>query len=197
MALDFNKMNGLLPAIIQDDNTCKVLMVGFMNEQAYQKTIETRLVTFFSRTKNRLWTKGEESGNCLDVVSILEDCDHDTLLIKAKPRGVVCHTGADTCFGEQNTSGILFLDHLQNLIVSRKKEMPAGSYTTKLFERGINRIAQKVGEEAVELVIESKDNNPELFLGEAADLMYHLLVLLAQKGYTLNDVVKVLETRHK
>ncbi|MDR1342225.1 MAG: bifunctional phosphoribosyl-AMP cyclohydrolase/phosphoribosyl-ATP diphosphatase HisIE [Prevotellaceae bacterium] len=196
MALDFSKMNGLLPAVVQDCKTGKVLMVAFMNEDAYRKTIETKLVTFFSRTKNRLWTKGEESGNFLDLVSLTEDCDHDTLLVKAKPRGAVCHTGADTCFGEKNTSGILFLEYLQNLIATRKKEMPEGSYTTRLFQEGVNKIAQKVGEEAVELVIEAKDSNEELFLNEAADLMFHYLVLLTQKGYALSDVVQVLEKRH-
>ncbi|MDR2938162.1 MAG: bifunctional phosphoribosyl-AMP cyclohydrolase/phosphoribosyl-ATP diphosphatase HisIE, partial [Prevotellaceae bacterium] len=180
--IDFSKLNGLVPAVVQDSATGKVLMVAFMNEEAYQKTLDTKLVTFYSRTRSRLWTKGEESGNFLDLVSIAEDCDHDTLLVKAKPRGVVCHTGADTCFNEENTSGILFLDYLQNLIQTRKKEMPEGSYTTKLFTKGVNKIAQKVGEEAVELVIEAKDDNEELFLGEAADLMFHYLVLLAQKG---------------
>jgi phosphoribosyl-ATP pyrophosphohydrolase/phosphoribosyl-AMP cyclohydrolase len=195
--VDFAKMNGLVPAVVQDSATGKVLMVAFMNEEAHKKTLETKLVTFYSRTRQRLWTKGEESGNFLDLVSITEDCDHDTFLVKAKPRGVVCHTGADTCFGEENTSGILFLDYLQNLIQTRKREMPEGSYTTKLFTRGVNKIAQKVGEEAVELVIEAKDDNEELFLGEAADLLFHYLVLLTQKGYTLNDVVKVLEKRHK
>jgi phosphoribosyl-ATP pyrophosphohydrolase/phosphoribosyl-AMP cyclohydrolase len=197
MALDFSKMNGLLPAVVQDYKTGKVLMVAFMNEEAYNKTLETKLVTFFSRTKNRLWTKGEESGNFLDLVSVTEDCDHDTLLVKAKPRGAVCHTGADTCFGEKNTSGILFLEHLQSVIATRKKEMPEGSYTTTLFNKGVNKIAQKVGEEAVELVIEAKDNNEELFLNEAADLMFHYLVLLTQKGYALSDVVQVLEKRHR
>ncbi|MDR1021907.1 MAG: bifunctional phosphoribosyl-AMP cyclohydrolase/phosphoribosyl-ATP diphosphatase HisIE [Prevotellaceae bacterium] len=196
MALDFSKMNGLLPAVVQDYKTGKVLMVAFMNEEAYCKTIDTKLVTFFSRTKNRLWTKGEESGNFLDLVSVTEDCDHDTLLVKAKPRGAVCHTGADTCFGEKNTSGILFLEYLQNLIATRKKEMPRNSYTTVLFQKGVNKIAQKVGEEAVELVIEAKDSNDELFLNEAADLMFHYLVLLTQKGYALSDVVQVLEKRH-
>ncbi|MDR1415822.1 MAG: bifunctional phosphoribosyl-AMP cyclohydrolase/phosphoribosyl-ATP diphosphatase HisIE [Prevotellaceae bacterium] len=196
MALDFTKMNGLLPAVVQDYKTGKVLMVAFMNEEAYSKTIDTKLVTFFSRTKNRLWTKGEESGNFLDLVSVTEDCDHDTLLVKVKPRGVVCHTGADTCFGEKNTSGILFLEYLQDLIATRKKEMPEGSYTTILFKKGVNKIAQKVGEEAVELVIEAMDSNDELFLNEAADLMYHYLVLLAQKGYALSDVVQMLEKRH-
>jgi phosphoribosyl-ATP pyrophosphohydrolase/phosphoribosyl-AMP cyclohydrolase len=197
MKLDFTKLNGLIPAIIQDSQTSKVLMLGFMNEEAYLKTIDTKLVTFFSRTKNRLWTKGEESGNFLDVVEITDDCDNDTLLIKVKPRGVVCHTGSDTCFNEKNTSGVLFLEYLQNLITKRKEEMPEGSYTTKLFKAGINKVAQKVGEEAVELVIEAKDQNDDLFLNEAADLTYHLLVLLAAKNFTINDVIKVLETRHK
>ncbi|MDR0688627.1 MAG: bifunctional phosphoribosyl-AMP cyclohydrolase/phosphoribosyl-ATP diphosphatase HisIE [Prevotellaceae bacterium] len=196
MTLDFTKMNGLLPAVVQDYKTGRVLMVAFMSEEAYRKTLETKLVTFFSRTKNRLWTKGEESGNFLDLVSLTEDCDHDTLLVKAKPRGVVCHTGADTCFGEKNTSGILFLDYLQDLLAARKKEMPSNSYATSLFRRGVNKIAQKVGEEAVELIIEAKDSNDELFLNEAADLMFHFLVLLTQKGYALSDVVKVLEKRH-
>ncbi|MDR1226978.1 MAG: bifunctional phosphoribosyl-AMP cyclohydrolase/phosphoribosyl-ATP diphosphatase HisIE [Prevotellaceae bacterium] len=195
--IDFAKMDGLAPAVVQDGATGKVLMVAFMNEEAYKKTLETKLVTFYSRTRQRLWTKGEESGNFLDLVSITEDCDHDTLLVKARPRGVVCHTGADTCFGEKNASGILFLDYLQDLIRTRKNEMPEGSYTTTLFTKGVNKIAQKVGEEAVELVIEAKDNNEELFLGEAADLMFHYLVLLTQKGYTLADVVQVLEKRHK
>jgi phosphoribosyl-AMP cyclohydrolase / phosphoribosyl-ATP pyrophosphohydrolase len=197
MNLDFNKLNGLIPAIIQDSVTNKVLMLGFMNQEAYDKTLSTKLVTFYSRTKNRLWTKGEESGNCLDVQEIMIDCDNDTLLIKAKPRGPVCHTGSDTCFEEKNNTSTLFLDFLQELIYQRKAEMPEGSYTTKLFTKGINKIAQKVGEEAVELVIEAKDNNDDLFLNEAADLMYHLLVLLAAKNYKLSDVVKVLEERHK
>lgn len=197
MALDFKKMDGLVPAVVQDYKTGKVLMVAFMNEEAYKKTQETKLVTFFSRTKNRLWTKGEESGNFLDLVEMKEDCDNDTLLVKVQPRGPVCHTGTDTCFGENNTSGIQFLDYLQSLIDTRKKEMPEGSYTTKLFNKGINKIAQKVGEEAVEVVIEAKDNNEELFLGEAADLVFHLIVLLTEKGYKLSDVVKVLEGRHK
>jgi phosphoribosyl-AMP cyclohydrolase / phosphoribosyl-ATP pyrophosphohydrolase len=197
MKLDFDKLNGLIPAIIQDSISGKVLMLGFMNQEAYEKTLSTNLVTFYSRTKNRLWTKGEESGNFLDVKEILTDCDNDTILIKAKPRGPVCHTGSDTCFEEINKNSTLFLDYLQDLICKRKEEMPEGSYTTKLFTKGINKIAQKVGEEAVELVIESKDNNDELFLNEAADLMYHLLVLLAAKNYKLADVVKVLEERHK
>lgn len=197
MNLDFNKLNGLIPAIIQDAKTNTVLMLGFMNQEAYDKTVSTKLVTFYSRTKNRLWTKGEESGNFLDVVEILQDCDDDTILVKANPRGPVCHKGTKTCFDDKNEPSILFLDHLQELICRRKVEMPEGSYTTKLFNKGINKIAQKVGEEAVELVIESKDNNDDLFLNEAADLMYHLLVLLAAKNYKLSDVVKVLEERHK
>lgn len=198
MELDFAKMNGLIPAVIQDAGTGKVLMVGFMNEEAYKNTKNTGLVTFFSRTKDRLWTKGEESGNHLKVKEIIPDCDRDTLLIKAEPEGPVCHTGSDTCFDEVNRKqDIGFLNELQELIHTRKKEMPEGSYTTSLFTKGINKIAQKVGEEAVELVIESKDNNDELFLNEAADLMYHLLVLLSAKEYGLGDVVKVLEERHR
>ena len=198
MNLNFNKTGGLIPAIVQDAVTEKVLMAGFMNEEAYQKTVNSRLVTFYSRTRNRLWTKGEESGNFLDVANILADCDNDTLLIKVHPRGPVCHTGADTCFGEENNhEGIHFLEYLQELINTRRKEMPQGSYTTKLFESGINKIAQKVGEEAVELVIEAKDQNDELFLNEAADLMYHFIVLLAARGYNINDVAEVLKVRHK
>ena len=197
---DFNLSktgDGLLPAIIQDAATQKVLMLGFMNQEAYQKTLDTKLVTFYSRTRNKLWTKGEESGNFLDVVDILPDCDTDTLLIKARPRGPVCHTGHDTCFDEKNTKGMAFIDYLQHFIQKRKQEMPENSYTTKLFSRGINRMAQKVGEEAVEVVIESKDHNDDLFLGEAADLVYHLIVLLTAKGFSLDDVAAVLESRHK
>jgi phosphoribosyl-AMP cyclohydrolase / phosphoribosyl-ATP pyrophosphohydrolase len=195
--IDFEKMNGLIPAIIQDAVTQRVLMLGFMDRDAYEKTVKEKRVTFFSRTKNRLWTKGEESGNFLDVKEILEDCDNDTLLIKAVPQGPVCHTGSDTCFAEVNDpSGISFLRQLQDLIARRKIEMPEGSYTTNLFKAGINKIAQKVGEEAVELVIESKDSNDELFLNESADLVYHLLVLLTEKGFDLSDVVKLLEQRH-
>lgn len=197
MQIDFAKLNGLVPAVVQDYATNKVLMVGFMNQEALDKTLETKLVTFFSRTKNRLWTKGEESGNFLHVVSMAEDCDHDTLLIKARPAGPVCHTGADTCFGESNQRGLNFLQGLQDLIDDRKRTMPEGSYTTKLFTKGINKIAQKVGEEAVELVIESKDDNSDLFLNEAADLMYHLLVLLTAKGFRIEDVIGILEERHK
>lgn len=197
MAIDFTKMDGLVPAIIQDYNSNKVLMLGFMNEEAYAKTQELGKVTFYSRTKKRLWTKGEESGNFLMVKEYLEDCDQDTLLIKAEPVGPVCHTGTDTCFAENNREGIDFLLALQDLIDKRKQEMPEGSYTTKLFDKGINKIAQKVGEEAVELVIESKDNNKDLFLNEAADLMYHLLVLLTEKGFRIEDVIGILQDRHK
>src|SRR6056297_2406476 len=195
--MDFDKMEGLVPAIIQDANSAKVLMLGFMNREAYEKTRSEGRVTFYSRTRKRLWTKGEESGNFLDVKEIIGDCDDDTLLIKVQPHGPVCHTGADTCFSEKNDPDISFLRQLQDLIAERKKKMPANSYTTKLFEAGINKIAQKVGEEAVELVIESKDDDDTLFLNESADLVYHLLVLLTQKGFDLADVVKVLEERHK
>lgn len=196
MSLDFNKMNGLIPAIIQDNTTGKVLMLGFMNEEAYNKTNTEKQVTFFSRTKNRLWTKGEESGHFLDVVSITNDCDNDTVLIKVNPRGPVCHTGADTCFNETNTDTLAFLKFLQDLIEVRKESMPEGSYTTRLFQKGINKIAQKVGEEAVELVIEAKDQNDDLFLNEAADLVYHLLVLLTAKNYRIENVIDVLKGRH-
>lgn len=200
--MNFKKLDGLIPAIIQDAETALVLMLGFMNAEALERTRKEGRVTFFSRTKNRLWTKGEESGNFLHVVEILEDCDQDTLLIKVRPAGPVCHTGSDTCFNEQNSSfrdagGISFITELQKLIHERKARMPEGSYTTSLFNAGINKIAQKVGEEAVELVIESKDNRDELFLNEAADLLYHLLVLLAAKGKDIRDVVSVLENRHR
>ena len=195
--MDFDKLKGLIPAIIQDAHTDRVLMLGFMNPEALEKTKKEGKVTFFSRTKNRLWTKGEESGNFLHVVEILEDCDNDTLLIKATPEGPVCHTGSDTCFEEDNINNIAFISSLQKLIQKRKQEMPEGSYTTSLFEKGINKMAQKVGEEAVELVIEAKDNNDELFLNEAADLIYHLLVLLTAKGYGIDDVAAILEQRHK
>ena len=200
--MDFKKLNGLVPAIIQDADSKVVLMLGFMDQEALEKTREDGKVTFYSRTRKRLWTKGEESGNFLHVVEILEDCDQDTLLIKARPAGPVCHTGSDTCFSESNTGapprdGLSFLTQLQELIHQRKARMPEGSYTTTLFNAGINKIAQKVGEEAVELVIEAKDENDELFLNEAADLVYHLLVLLSARGKDLSDVVSVLEERHK
>ena len=200
--MDFKKLNGLIPAIIQDASTDRVLMLGFMNSEALDKTREEGKVTFFSRTKNRLWTKGEESGNFLHVVEVLEDCDQDTLLIKANPAGPVCHTGSYTCFNEKNSvsqdpEDLAFIVQLQQLIHTRKAEMPEGSYTTSLFKEGINKIAHKVGEEAVELVIEAKDDNDSLFLNEAADLLYHLLVLLTAKGKDIKDVVAVLEQRHK
>jgi len=199
MTLDFSKLNGLIPAIIQDNSTLRVLMLGFMNEEAVEKTLESGYVTFYSRTKKRLWTKGEESGNFLRLVSILEDCDSDTLLIKADPVGPVCHTGNDTCFNEPNLKykQVEFILTLQQLINERRVNLPEGSYTTKLFREGVNKIAQKVGEEAVELIIEAKDDNNELFLNEAADLIYHFLVLLSAKDFDFSDVVKVLEERHK
>ncbi len=195
--MNFEKLNGLVPAIIQDALTDRVLMLGFMNPEALEKTRNEGRVTFFSRTKNRLWTKGEESGNFLMVHEILEDCDNDTLLIKAFPGGPVCHTGQDTCFNEINSGGsIRFLARLQDLIFKRKAEMPSNSYTTSLFQAGINKMAQKVGEEAVELVIESKDPDDNLFLNEAADLVYHLMVLLTARGYGIGDVTRILEQRH-
>ncbi|MFN7115225.1 MAG: bifunctional phosphoribosyl-AMP cyclohydrolase/phosphoribosyl-ATP diphosphatase HisIE [Saprospiraceae bacterium] len=194
--LDFTKSDGLIPAIIQDSATNKVLMLGFMNAEALQKTVNEQIVTFFSRSKNRLWTKGETSGNFLHVVDIQADCDNDTLLIKARPDGPTCHTGADTCFDEVNQPDN-FLWKLEKVIQDRKANPKEGSYTTSLFNKGINKVAQKVGEEAVELVIEAKDNNEELFLNEAADLLYHYLILLTAKGYQLQDVINVLEKRHR
>lgn len=197
MRLDFDKTGGLIPAIIQDDKTSKVLMLGFMNEEALLKSQETGKVTFFSRSKNRLWTKGEESGNFLEIVSMAADCDLDTLLIKVNPVGPVCHTGSDTCFNEKNAEPVLFLKSLQDFIVRRRQEMPEGSYTTSLFNKGIGRIAQKVGEEAVETVIEAMDGNDDRLLYEGADLLYHLIVLLTYKGYRLEDLAVELEKRHK
>lgn len=196
MKLDFDKMNGLVPAIIQDNYTQKVLMLGFMNEEAYNKTVETGKVTFFSRTKNRLWTKGEESGNFLHVVSIAVDCDNDTLLIKANPAGPVCHTGADTCWGEKNEQDIMFLKELQDFIDKRHEEMPEKSYTTSLFKSGVNKMAQKVGEEAVETVIEACNGTDERLIYEGADLLYHLIVLLTSKGYRIEDLARELKERH-
>jgi phosphoribosyl-ATP pyrophosphohydrolase/phosphoribosyl-AMP cyclohydrolase len=196
MELDFDKQLGLIPAVIQDNTTGKVLMLGFMNPAAFNKTIETGLVTFYSRSKKRLWTKGEESGNFLKIKEILPDCDNDTLLIKVDPTGPVCHSGTDTCFNESNSDGLSFLLSLQDLIHKRKLEMPLDSYTTKLFEKGMNKIAQKVGEEAIELVIEAMDVNDELLLNEAADLIYHLLVLLSARDKDIRDVFAVLEERH-
>ena len=196
--LDFTKLNGLIPAVIQDNTTLKVLMLGFMNEEALAKTEETGKVTFFSRTKNRLWTKGEESGNFLNVVSIASDCDNDTLLIKVNPVGPTCHTGSDTCWDEKNEeSDIMFLEYLQDFIDQRKKEMPEGSYTTSLFTKGTRKITQKVGEEAVETIIGAMANDDENFLYEGADLLYHLIVLLTHKGYRIEDLAKELKKRHK
>jgi len=197
MNLDFKKMDGLIPAIIQDSYTAKVLMLGFMNEEAYQKTVDTKKVTFYSRTRKTLWTKGETSGNFLNVVSIAEDCDQDTLLIKVIPEGPVCHTGADTCWGEENKQDILFLSYLQDFISKRYKEMPEGSYTTSLFKKGINRMAQKVGEEAVETVIEATNGTDDRLLYEASDLIYHLIVLLTSKGHRIEELAEELKTRHK
>jgi len=197
MNIDFQKSGGLVPAIIQDELTSKVLMLGYMNEESLTKTQETGLVTFFSRSKNRLWTKGEESGNFLKLVSIKFDCDNDTLLVKVNPVGPVCHTGTDTCWGESNEGDITFLKYLQDFITVRFNEMPEGSYTTSLFKKGVNRMAQKVGEEAVETVIEATNGTEEGFIYEASDLMYHLIVLLTSKGYSLDDLARELKKRHK
>ena len=197
MTLDFGKMGGLIPAIIQDNNTNKVLMLGFMNEEALEQTLSSGKVTFFSRTKNRLWMKGETSGNTLSVVSITPDCDNDTLLIKAIPAGPVCHKGTDTCFGEKNEENIMFLKYLQNFIERRRQEMPEGSYTTTLFQKGINRMAQKVGEEAVETVIEATNGTEDRLIYEASDLIYHLIVLLTSKGLRIDDLARELKKRHK
>lgn len=196
MTIDFDKMDGLVPAIIQDDKTLRVLMLGFMNEEAYEKTVETGKVTFWSRTKGRLWTKGETSGNYLNVVSIKNDCDNDTLLIKVNPVGPVCHTGADTCWDEDNTNPIMFLTELQRFIERRHQEMPEGSYTTSLFRDGLSRMTQKVGEEAVELVIESMKGDNERLIYEASDMMYHLIVLLTSKGLSIEDIARELIERH-
>lgn len=196
MKPDFKKYaDGLVPAIIQDFKTGKVLMLGFMNEEALQKTEQSGQVTFYSRSKNRLWTKGEESGNFLNVKQVLLDCDQDTLLIKAEPLGPTCHTGADTCWSEKNHSDD-FLLYLQDIIDLRRKSTGDKSYVKSLFEKGINKIAQKVGEEATEVVIEAKDNNEDLFLNEAADLLFHLMVLLRAKDVTLQDVIYILKQRH-
>jgi phosphoribosyl-ATP pyrophosphohydrolase/phosphoribosyl-AMP cyclohydrolase len=197
MKVDFKKYtDGLVPAVVQDYNTQKVLMLGFMNEESLRKTEETGLVTFYSRSKKRLWTKGEESGNHLQLRQILLDCDKDSLLIKADPKGPVCHTGADTCWSEKNHKED-FLYYLEHIIELRRLGIDEKSYVKQLFAKGINKIAQKVGEEAVELVIESKDVNQALFLNEAADLLFHYLILLQAKNCSLADVVKVLEQRHQ
>ena len=206
MNIDFNKNHdGLVPAIIQDNTTNNVLMLGYMNEEAYNKTMETKNVTFFSRSKKRLWTKGEESGNFLELVSIQNDCDEDTLLIKVNPKGPTCHKGTDTCWGEENKSEYGFLSKLESVIDARKRESelsPAdrnakSSYVVSLFDAGMNKIAQKVGEEAVETVIEAKDNNDNLFLNESADLLFHYLILLKAKGFELKDIIRTLEGREK
>lgn len=196
MKLDYEKTGGLIPAIVQDALTKNVLMLGYMNEAALAKTLETKLVTFYSRTKERLWTKGETSGNYLELVDLQKDCDKDTLLVFVNPKGPACHKGTGTCFDTENKAAF-DLNYLEQIIQSRKTNQDSSSYTAQLLGRGINKVAQKVGEEAVELVIEAKDDNKDLFLGEAADLMYHYLVLLAAKGYQLSEVLAVLEERHK
>ena len=199
-AIDFKKGNGLVPAIVQDSRTGKVLMMGYMNEEAMVRTRESGHVTFFSRSKNRLWTKGEESGNFLNFQEMKLDCDRDTLLVKASPEGPVCHTGQDTCWGESNQADTPFLHLLEDLIASRKElaesSAETDSYVVSLFRKGINKIAQKVGEEAVETVIEAKDDNDSLFLNEAADLLFHLFILLQAKGFRMRDIIAVLEERH-
>ena len=197
MKIDFEKMGGLVPAIIQDATTKNVLMLGFMNEEAYQKTIETRHVTFWSRTRQTLWTKGETSGHFLNLVNMQIDCDNDTLLVKVHPIGPTCHTGTDTCWGEENDMNpLLFLTELQDFINKRKEEMPEGSYTTKLFRDGVNKIAQKVGEEALETVIEATNGTKDHLVYEASDLLYHLLVLLTEKGLRIEEVAAELQKRH-
>jgi len=195
MKIDFTKGKGLVPVVIQDNTTLQVLMVGYMNEEAYRKTVSEQKVTFFSRSKNRLWTKGETSGNFLYVKEILSDCDNDSLLIKADPAGPVCHTGTKSCFADSQVKGFLY--HLENIINKRIEDDAEESYTNKLYKRGINKVAQKVGEEAVELVIEAKDDNIGLFKNEAADLLYHLLILLKAKGVSLQNIEEVLQQRHR
>ena len=196
MIINFNKYSdGLVPTIVQDAQTRKVLMLGFMNQEAIDATIALQKVTFYSRTKNRLWTKGEESGHFLNFVSMQLDCDQDTILIQAQPLGPVCHEGTGTCWGESNDPN--FLDILEKVIADRKTAAAESSYVASLFAKGVNKIAQKVGEEAVEMVIEAKDDNKELFLNESADLLFHYLTLLQAKGYTLKDVVEILAQRHK
>lgn len=195
MNLDFNKGGGLLPVIVQDTTTCKVLMLGYMNQEAYQKTTEEGRVTFYSRTKKRLWTKGETSGSLLIVNSIQEDCDRDTLLIMATPKGPTCHTGSTTCFGDETSKGFIY--ELEQTICERIDRNETDSYTNQLFQKGINKIAQKVGEEAIELVIEAKDNNEELFINEAADLLFHFLVLLKAKNLSFKQVESCLKNRSR
>jgi len=195
MNIDFSKGNGLIPVVIQDNNTLQVLMVGYMNEEAFNKTTKENIVTFFSRSKNRLWKKGETSGNFLYVKEISADCDNDSILIKVNPAGPTCHTGSTSCFGNESSKGFIY--ELEQIIYQRIKDNSEESYTNKLYKKGINKVAQKVGEEAVELVIEAKDNNIDLFKNEAADLLYHLLILLKAKGVTLQSIEGVLKERHK
>lgn len=199
MNIDFSKnTDGLIPAIIQDNESKTVLMLGFMNAEAYQKTVETKKVTFYSRTKQRLWTKGEESGNFLNLIDIKNDCDNDTLLIQVKPEGPTCHKGTDTCWADENKSDYGFLTTLEDTIQLRRENADyEKSYVASLFKLGINKIAQKVGEEAIEVVIEAKDDNDDLFLGESADLLFHYLILLQAKGFKLDDVIEVLKSRQK
>ena len=198
MNIDFSKSDGLVPAIIQDADTRQVLMLGYMNREAYEKTLELGRVTFYSRTRQRLWTKGEESGHYLEVVDIKVDCDEDTLLIRVHPHGPTCHTGTDTCWGEKNEGNpLLFLTELQDFINRRHEEMPEGSYTTSLFRDGLNRMAQKVGEEALEAVIEAVNGSDDRLLYEASDMFYHLIVLLTSKGLRIEQVAEELITRHK
>ena len=197
MQIDFEKGGGLVPAIIQDPNTGKVLMLGYMNQEAYEKTMATGKVTFYSRSRQCLWTKGETSGNYLHLVSISVDCDNDTLLVKATPDGPTCHTGTDTCWGEKNeTNPLLFLSELQDFIIKRHEEMPEGSYTTSLFKDGLNRMAQKVGEEALELVIEAVNGTNDRLIYEGSDMLYHLIVLLTSKGLRIEDMARELQERH-
>ena len=195
--VDFSKGDGLVPVIIQDQVSNKVLMLGYMNAEALEKTLSEGKVTFFSRSKNRLWTKGETSNNYINAEEVLIDCDSDTLLIKAKPEGPTCHTGDDTCFEESNEIGVEFLDQLTQVIKERRTKSPEESYVSHLFSKGMNKIAQKVGEEAVELVIEAKDSDESLFLNEGADLLFHYMVLLEAKGYSLKDIISILKERHK
>lgn len=195
-SIDFEKVNGLVPAVIQDAQTDKVLMLGYMNQEAVEKTLTTKKVTFFSRSKNRLWTKGESSENYLNLVSISIDCDNDTLLVKVNPDGPTCHQGDDTCWQEENQNDLAFLSYLTEVIKKRRQADPSESYTASLFSKGINKIAQKVGEEAVEVVIEAKDDNDELFKNESADLLFHYMMLLEAKGFTLSDIIHTLKERH-
>lgn len=197
MEIDFEKGDGLVPAIIQNVDTMDVLMLGYMNQEAYEQTLKSKKVTFYSRSKQRLWMKGEESGNTLDFHGVEVDCDHDTLLIKARPNGPTCHMGSTTCWGDTASNQFGVIEQLENIINDRKINPEKDSYVSALFDQGINKIAQKVGEEAVEVVIEAKDDNEVLFLNESADLLFHYLILLHQKGYALNDVLNVLKERRK